>query len=450
MDPVIFRQYDIRGIAGLHINSQFAYALGKALVSYMALKGSNKTITVGHDARLSSPELYEALISGLVQHGASVVKLGLITTPISYYSTHAIDDVTMSAIVTASHNPSQYNGFKLTYNKAALLNKDIEKIKSIMKSNQPIKKQAGSIRSVDIITNYINRYTEEFKALKNIRVVMDCGNGTAGVVLRKLLEKIGIDFEILFETPDGSFPNHHPDPTIEKNLQELTKTVVNTRSELGIGFDGDADRIGIVDEKGNFVLGDKLIYLFAKDILQRPAPIVADVKCSDKLFSSIEQLGGVGIMCKTGHSLIKQKIKEENAPLGGEFSGHICFRDRNYGYDDAIYAALRLLEIINKSNLPISLLLKEFPKTYCTPEMRIEMSYEKIHSSIKKAKKHFKQNTSEYSVNHIDGVRVSFNDGWALIRASNTGPILTLRFESNSNKGLMRIKNEMFSLLNLK
>ena len=244
MDPVIFRQYDIRGIADLHITPKFSYELGRALVSYMSLKNVGKVVTVGHDARLSSPKLYEALIKGLIQHGADVIKLGLVTTPISYYSTHAIDNVTMSVIITASHNPSEYNGFKLTYNKSTLLNPDIEKIKAIMKTNTFTKKLNGNVRSFDIITSYVNRYSKEFKNLKNIPVVLDCGNGTAGVVARKLMEKIGIDCKILFESPDGNFPNHHPDPTVEANLKVLKQKVAETNSVAGIGFDGDADRIG--------------------------------------------------------------------------------------------------------------------------------------------------------------------------------------------------------------
>ncbi len=445
MDPIIFRQYDIRGIVETHLDSAFSYSLGKALVSYMSLRGHENKVTVGHDARLSSPKLYESLIAGLTEHGAHVVKLGLITTPISYYSTHAIDNVAMSIIVTASHNPPEYNGFKLTYNKSNLQSQDIKEIKTIIETNKSTKKLKGNTSSFDIITSYINRYTEEFKHLTNIPIVMDCGNGTAGVVLRKLMEQLGLNCEILFEKPDGNFPNHHPDPTVESNLKELANKVIATNSVAGIGFDGDADRIGVVDEAGKFILGDELIYIFAKDILQtyKSETIVADVKCSDKLFSSIDALGGTGLMYKTGHSLIKQKIKDENALLGGELSGHICFRDRNYGYDDAIYAALRLIELLVKSKKSISSLLEGLPKTYSTPEIRLKMSYKKREHLMKKVKKHFKHNTDEYSVNHIDGVRISFKNGWALIRISHTGPILTLRFESTTSEGLARIRSKI-------
>ncbi len=448
MNNIVFRKYDIRGIVDKEIDESFSYLLGQALTTYMRLKGRKKKITVGHDVRLSSHKLYKSLIAGLTEHGAHVIKLGPITTPLSYYSTYMIDDIAMSAMITGSHNPPEYNGFKLTFNRCSLSSEDIQKIYGIMLAKE-FSKTSGRNTSFDIVTKYVDQYAEQFKHLKNIPVVMDCGNGTAGIVLRKLMNKIGLNFEILFETPDGNFPNHHPDPTIKENLEDLAKKVIQTKSIVGIGFDGDADRIGVVDEKGQFILGDELLYIFAKAILKTnpSASIVADVKCSDKLYNAINSMGGKTIMWKTGHSLIKQKIKEKNALLGGELSGHICFRDKNYGYDDAIYASLRLLEILIQSNAPLSKLLTDLPKSYCTPEIRINTSEDKKGKLMKKIKDIFKNDTAEYKVNHIDGVRISFEDGWALIRDSNTQPVIVLRFESKTSSGLLRIRNKIEPLL---
>ena len=293
------------------------------------------------------------------------------------------------------------------------------------------------------MTRYVERYKTEFKGLPDLPVVLDCGNGAAGVIARRLFEAVGLKPQILFEKPDGTFPNHHPDPTVEKNLVVLKSEVTKNAARVGIGFDGDADRIGLIDHNGRFVLGDEMMALISLSILQDTpgAKIIGDVKCSDRLYEFIRVHGGEPIMWKTGHSLIKEKVKVEKAPFGGELSGHIFFADRNYGYDDAIYAALRVIEILARTGKTIPELLAKMPGSYCTPEIRIDTTEEKKHTIVERLKQKFSKPSADFSVNLIDGIRVSFKDGWALARASNTQPVLVLRFESTSEAGLKRIQD---------
>lgn len=445
-NPVIFREYDIRGVVDSDFDSEFAYQLGRAFCEYIRSLGkTNKLqITVGHDARLSSPLLTERLEQGLSDSGAEVLHLGLITTPISYYSTFALKNIDGSIMVTGSHNPPNYNGFKISVGQSTLSGKDIQDIKKIIEKNQYDSQPKGDIQSYDIFPQYIKRYAEEFKHLDSIPIVFDCGNGAAGCVLRQLCESIGLKSHILFETPDGHFPNHHPDPTVEKNLIDLKEKVKDCGALAGIGFDGDADRIGVVDNNGKMVLGDELMILFGRDILSKRQgqPIVGDVKCSDRMYADIEKHGGQPIMWKTGHSLIKKKVKDISAPLGGELSGHIFFSDRNYGYDDAIYAGMRLVEILSKTKKTIGELLSDLPRSFNTPEIRIETTEEKKSSIVKELIEKYSQPSELYQSNLIDGVRVSFKNGWALARASNTQPVIVLRFESNTEENLKEIRKE--------
>jgi phosphomannomutase/phosphomannomutase/phosphoglucomutase len=373
----------------------------------------------------------------------------MVTTPITYFSTFTVTDVTGAVMVTGSHNPPDYNGFKISIGKSTIFGNAIQELRRIIESNDFHIGQ-GTSESFDIFPSYIQRYKEEFGAMNPIPIVLDCGNGAAGCVVRKLFEAVGLEPTILFEQPDGRFPNHHPDPTVEENLEALKVAVKKTGSIVGIGFDGDADRIGLVDDKGRFVLGDELMTIVSRDILKTNggAPIIGDVKCSDRFFNDVAEAGGRPIMWKTGHSLVKQKVKEEKSPFGGELSGHIFFADRNYGYDDALYAGLRLIEILGRSGKTIGDLISHLPPAFNTPEIRIDTTEERKIAIVEKLKSVFNNAFAEYKVNLTDGIRISYHDGWALARASNTQPVLVLRFESASEDGLKRIRTQFEDIIN--
>lgn len=447
----IFREYDIRGVYQTDFDETFAYALGQTFVTYLVKRGSPQqpTVTLGHDARLSSPSLAKAMSEGLQSAGAKVVFLGLVTTPISYFSMFHLDNPAGGIMITGSHNPPDYNGFKISVGRSTIFGEEIQELYRIMKRGE-FTKGPGSYSTLDIFDDYVARYGKEFAGLPQIKVVLDCGNGAAGCIARRLYEAVGLKPVILFEQPDGKFPNHHPDPTVEKNLVDLKKAVLEHGAAIGIGFDGDADRIGIVDGEGRMVPGDELMTIVSRTILKSNpgAKIIGDVKCSDRLYDDIRKHGGHPIMWKTGHSLIKTKIKEEKAPFGGELSGHVFFADRNYGYDDALYAGLRMVEAVAKSGGSLRNLLEGFPQAFNTPEIRIDTTEEKKRSIVEKLRSIYKSDTADYKVNLIDGIRISYRDGWALARASNTQPVLVLRFESSTQAGLSRIQNEIESIVN--
>jgi phosphomannomutase/phosphomannomutase/phosphoglucomutase len=453
MNPVIFREYDIRGVYNTDFDKDFAKHLAMAYCTYVKQKTgkSNPRLTLGHDARLSSPEIAAYMAEGFKSCGAHVIHLGLVTSPISYFSTFNVEDVVGGIMVTGSHNPPEYNGFKVSFNKTTIFGEEIKKLETII-NNRDFLSGQGSEEKLDILTPYVERYKKEFAPLKEkfakMNVVIDCGNGAAGIIARRLFEAVGLKPSILFEQPDGRFPNHHPDPTVEKNLKDLKAEVSKTGARVGIGFDGDADRIGLVDDQGRFILGDEMMALMAYDILRdNPgAKIIGDVKCSDRMYDFIRKNGGEAVMWKTGHSLIKNKVKEVHAPFGGEMSGHIFYADRNYGYDDALYAALRVVEILAKTGESVSNLLKDLPPSFCTPEIRIDTTEEKKHQIVKMLKDKFAK-PGDYKVDLLDGIRVSFKDGWALARASNTQPVLVLRFESITETGLTRIREQFDSVL---
>ncbi|MBK8202340.1 MAG: phosphomannomutase/phosphoglucomutase [Bdellovibrionales bacterium] len=451
MNSVIFREYDIRGVVGKDYDSQFARALGRAYVSYLIKECGVKRakICIGQDARLSSPELVRELSRGMAESGAEVLLLGSVTSPITYFSTFNVPGVTGAIMVTGSHNPPEYNGFKISIGKSTIFGDKIKKLEEFIKKADFVTGD-GSESEYDIIPEYIERYKKEFGQLKNIPFVVDCGNGAAGTVLRRLYEAVGLHPQILFETPDGTFPNHHPDPTVEENLVDLVQAVKKSKAILGIGFDGDADRIGVVGHNGRMYYGDELMVLISRSILSKKPglKIIGDVKCSDRLFTDISKHGGHPIMWKTGHSLIKEKIKVEGAPFGGELSGHIFFADRNYGFDDALYAGLRILEILGETGKNIDDLLADFPPAFNTPEIRIDTTEEKKHLIVEKLKQSFAVPRKDVSVNLIDGIRVSYPFGWALARASNTQPVLVLRFEANSQTHLETIQKEFESIVN--
>ncbi len=451
MNSVIFREYDIRGVVGKDYDSQFARALGRAYISYLIKECGVKRakICIGQDARLSSPELVRELSRGMAESGAEVLLLGSVTSPITYFSTFNVPGVTGAIMVTGSHNPPEYNGFKISIGKSTIFGDKIKKLEEFIKRADFVTGD-GSESQYDIIPEYIERYKKEFGQLKNIPFVVDCGNGAAGTVLRRLYEAVGLHPQILFETPDGTFPNHHPDPTVEENLVDLVQAVKKSKAVLGIGFDGDADRIGVVGHNGRMYYGDELMVLISRSILSKKPglKIIGDVKCSDRLFTDISKHGGHPIMWKTGHSLIKEKIKVEGAPFGGELSGHIFFADRNYGFDDALYAGLRILEILGETGKNIDDLLADFPPAFNTPEIRIDTTEEKKHLIVEKLRQNFSIPRKDVSVNLIDGIRVSYPFGWALARASNTQPVLVLRFEANSQEYLETIQKEFESIVN--
>lgn len=450
ISPIIFREYDIRGVYNKQFDNEFAYHLGRAFCSYVFKKTGKKNfrLSLGHDARTSSKPLIENLTRGFVESGAQVYLLGMVTSPISYFSTFNLD-LDGAIMVTGSHNPPEYNGFKISFGKTTIFGEEIQQLYKIIQSQDYIN-GTGNSEAHDIFPAYLARYKEEFGQLKNIKVVLDCGNGAAGVIVRRLFDVVGLKPEILFEEPDGTFPNHHPDPTVEENLEHLKAKVLQSGALVGIGFDGDADRIGIVDHTGKMIYGDELMTIFSRSVLsvKKGEKIVGDVKCSDRMYNDIAQHGGVPVLWKTGHSLIKEKVKSDKAPFGGEMSGHIFFADRNYGYDDAPYAGLRLCEILSQTGKNVQELLTGLPPAFNTPEIRIDTTEEKKVLIVEKVKEAFSKPSDDYRVNLIDGIRISFNDGWALARASNTQPVLVVRFESSTEQGLKNIENSVMSVVN--
>lgn len=449
MNSVIFREYDIRGVYNTDFNKKFAFTLARAFITYLRKKTGEEhpRVTLGYDARVSSPEISEEMAKGFMASGAHVIRLGMVTSPISYFSTFTVEGVVGGIMVTGSHNPPDHNGFKISFNKTTIHGDEIKELERII-NKKDFADGKGSEEKIDILTPYVERYRKEFEPMKDkfadFPVVVDCGNGAAGTVVKRMYEAAGLKPVILFEQPDGRFPNHHPDPTVEKNLSILKTEVAKHKAKVGIGFDGDADRIGLVDDKGKFILGDEMMALMAFDVIRdNPgAKIVGDVKCSDRMFDFIKKNGGEPVMWKTGHSLIKNKVKEIKSPFGGEMSGHVFYADRNYGYDDALYAGLRVIEILAKTGKTISELLKDLPPAFCTPEIRIDTTEEKKHSIVEALKSTFSAKSDAYSANLLDGIRISFKDGWALARASNTQPVLVLRFESTSEEGLLRIQRQ--------
>lgn len=446
-EPVIFREYDIRGVYRGQFDDAFAEVLGRAYVTLMKEKtGKAKpTVAVGYDARISSPALAAALAKGLLLSGANVIHLGLVTTPVCYFSTFEMDGVDGAVQITGSHNPPDYNGFKISVGQKTIFGDDIQELRRIIQAER-FQAGSGTEKKHDIFPAYLERYKKEFGNLKPVKVVLDCGNGAAGSIVRRLFQTVGLNPTILFEEPDGRFPNHHPDPTVEKNLVDLQRQVLKEGAVCGIGFDGDADRIGVVDHTGRMIYGDELMVIIARDILRtRPGEkIIGDVKCSDRLYQDVAKHGGQPIMWKTGHSLVKEKIKEEKSPFGGEMSGHIFFADRNYGYDDAPYAALRLCEILSRTGKTIPQLLEGLPPAFNTPEIRVDTTEEKKVLIVEKMKQAFPSVPgADYRVDLTDGIRLSFEDGWALCRSSNTQPVLVLRYESNSEEGLKRIQKRI-------
>lgn len=437
INPQIFREYDIRGVVGEDLNEEIIERVGKAYGTYMRKMGKRRA-SLGRDCRLSSPAFARAISDGITSTGIDIIDIGMVTTPMVYFSLFNLD-VDGGVMITASHNPSEYNGVKLCLGKEALFGEEIQKIRKIAESGD-FAKGAGSVGTASIMDKYLNFLRENVEIRPGIRVAIDCGNAMTGIVAPKILKEFGCEVTELYVTPDGRFPNHHPDPIVEENLRDLIDTVRRQRLDLGIGFDGDGDRIGVVDENGNMIWGDMLLVIFARDVIGRVpgTKVVGEVKSSTRLYREIERLGGKPIMWKAGHSLMKNKMKVEGAVLAGEMSGHVFFGDKFFGYDDAVYAALRLLEIISKTGKRVSQLLDGIPPAFATPEIRVECPDEIKFDLVEKVKEEFKK---EYKVIDIDGVRIEFPDGWGLIRPSNTQPALVLRFEARTKERLEEIRS---------
>lgn len=443
----IFREYDIRGIAGKDLSPEFAECLGKAYALYIAGRtpvASRKhlTVSVGQDCRLSSDDYARALVSGLTQGGLDVIRLGICPTPLTYFSVFELN-LDGGIMVTGSHNPADYNGFKICVGKDTIHGHQIQEIRGLVeKINQEElspKSRQGEVSDFAIIPRYIDYLVRSTPSLKRKKVVLDAGNGTASTVAPELFQKIGAEIIPLFCELDGHFPNHHPDPTVPENLQALVAAVRKERADFGFAFDGDSDRVGVVDETGKILFGDELMVLLSRSILKdhQGATIISEVKSSHKLYNDIAAQGGKPIMWKTGHSLIKSKMKETGALLAGEMSGHIFFADRYFGYDDAIYAALRTYEIASRASGAFSSLLQDLPHTVSTPEIRVDCEEEKKFALVNETKKRL---SSQFKMTDIDGVRVDFGDGWGLVRASNTQPVLVLRFEAPTSSRLSEIR----------
>ncbi len=440
VEKKIFRQYDIRGVWSRDLTPETAYIIGRAFGT-LAIGASGKeqvSLSVGRDVRLSSDVISGELIKGIVSTGSDVIDIGECPTPVQYFSLHSLE-VDGGVMVTGSHNPPEYNGFKLSIGKETIFGEGIQHLRKIVEAGEFVT-GSGTVRKKEMLGDYAAYLKKGFPDFSGIKVVLDAGNGAAGLVAPRILEELGAGVIRLFCEPDGNFPNHHPDPVMQENLAALIDKVRTSSADLGVAYDGDADRIGVVDSDGEIVWGDRLMIVFARDILERSpgAPIIGEVKCSQIMYDEITRNGGKAIMWKTGHSLIKKKMKEEKALLAGEMSGHIFFADRYFGYDDAIYATLRLLEILKKMGEPYRLkrLLSGLPQVFSTPEIRFDCPDELKFRVTEMMKDAF----SEYEVDTIDGARIHFGDGWALIRASNTQPALVMRFEASDEPSLGKIR----------
>ena len=434
----IFREYDIRGIAGTEITEDLAYRLGLAYAALLP-RNDRRAIVTGRCVRLSGQDIQAAVNRGLVEAGRNVFDIGMVPTPLAYYATHTLD-VAGCIMITASHNPPDYNGFKMMVGKNSLHGNDIKILKHMIQQGLPKADQAGRCRQQDVIADYINFVARDCTLSRPLKVVIDAGNGPSGFIAAPLYRQLGCEVIELYCEPDGNFPNHHPDPTVQTNMADLAAAVTAEGADLGIAYDGDGDRIGIVDEKGEIIWGDMLLLLLARQLLKTDpgATIISVVNCSNTLFDGIKQAGGNPIMWRTGHSPIKAKMQETDAKLAGEMSGHMFFADRFFGFDDAIYAGARLMQLLADAKAPLSTLLNDVPHTVSTPEIRMFCSDESKFELVQKAKIHFSD--LGYEIIYIDGMRIQFEDGWALLRASNTQPSLVLRFEAPNEQRLQEMR----------
>lgn len=440
----IFKAYDIRGIVGKSLTEDLTFQIGQAIGSEV-IANKQKQIVVGRDGRLSGPMLTEALSNGLRAAGVDVVDIGVAPSPVVYYSAYKFEIPSCIAI-TGSHNPPDYNGFKIVVDGVTLSSERIQDLRQRIQNND-FSQGNGNYQQLSIIDDYIERVVSDIKPKRKLKLVIDCGNGVAGATAPELFKKLGCEVIELFSEVDGTFPNHHPDPSQIENLQDLIQTVKQHNADIGFAFDGDGDRLGVVTSKGEIIWPDRQMILFARDVLERNpgAEIIYDVKCSRTLVAEIEAAGGKASMWKTGHSFIKAKLKETGAPLAGEMSGHIFFKERWYGFDDGVYAGARLIELLaNKQESPQQV-FDALPNSINTPELRIEFAEGEHYRFIDKLKQ--KADFNDAKISTIDGLRADFKDGFGLIRPSNTTPILVLRFEADNQQALERIQSEFKTLI---
>ena len=446
MNPRVFREYDIRGDAERDFPDDFVTDLGRAIGTALGEDGA-RTITLGRDCRLSSPRIHAALRAGIVSTGLDIIDVGILHSPGLYFSVFHLG-VEGGVMVTASHNPSEDNGFKIVQGRSTIHGAAIQRLRAIIEARRfRVAERPGKERDQDVLADYVTTIANNVKlGARRFKVVVDAGNGTGGLSILPVLARLGVEVDPLYCDPDGRFPNHHPDPTVPENLAALRARVQATGAELGIALDGDADRIGAVDGQGRIIWGDQLVMLFAREILaRRPgATFVSEVKCSQALYDEIARLGGRAIMWKVGHSLIKVKMKEEDAALAGEMSGHMFFADRWFGFDDAVYAGVRLVELLTRSSQTLAELYDTLPVLHNTPEIRMACADEIKFEVVRRAVAAFR---ASYPVVDIDGARVTFPGGWGLVRASNTGPVLVLRFEADTPARLVEIQNLVESRL---
>ncbi|MCC6858717.1 MAG: phosphomannomutase/phosphoglucomutase [Bryobacterales bacterium] len=439
LKPTIFREYDIRGVADEELPDSGVEDLGRAIGTYVQRRAGPK-ISLGRDCRLSSNRLRDALARGLVSSGCRVSDIGVAPTPLLYYSVFRLQS-DGAVMITGSHNPSEYNGFKVMAGGSTIHGPEIQELRELIERRDFLC-GPGSETAADVVTPYVDEVAGQFHFRRRIGVVMDAGNGTAGPVMHRILERLNCSATELFFEMDGRFPNHHPDPTVPEFLNQLVAAVREQKADLGIAFDGDADRLGAVDETGRILYGDQLMLIYAREILSRKpgATFIGEVKCSQTMYDGIRAMGGNPIMWKTGHSLIKAKMKEVRAELAGEMSGHLFFADRYYGYDDALYAACRLMEIVAASGQPVSAQLAGVPRLAATPEIRVDCPDEVKFDVVARVKERFDK---EYPIVDVDGVRVLFPKGWGLVRASNTQPVLVLRVEAETPELLSQYRERI-------
>ncbi|MEN9816286.1 MAG: phosphomannomutase [Gemmatimonadota bacterium] len=446
ISPTIFRQYDVRGIVGRDLTAEVAEGLGRGMAALLRDRGIRGAVAVGRDNRPSGEMLRAALVAGLTGCGVDVVDVGVVPTPLLYWALHH-EPVVAGIQITGSHNPPEYNGFKMCVGTASLHGEEIQQLYRLIVAGD-FPSGAGTVREVAVIDRYVADIAARIGPVRHadgspLRVVYDCGNGAGALVAPQLFAALGVEGTGLFTESDGTFPNHHPDPTVPENLEDLIAAVRRTGAELGVAFDGDADRIGVVDGNGRIIWGDHILILYARDVLARTGrgqPIIFDVKCSQALTDAVSAAGGVPVMWKTGHSLIKDKMKASHAPIAGEMSGHMFFTEGFYGHDDALYAAARLLRIVADAGRSIEALLSDVPPFVSTPELRIDTDETVKFEVVARAAAHFRQH---HDVIDVDGVRVLFGDGWGLLRASNTQPVIVARYEASTPERLAAIRSEM-------
>ena len=442
VNPYIFREYDIRGKVAEDFQPEVVVSLGKAFGTLVKRSGGRE-IAISGDIRLTTPDLINFFKEGVLSTGVDVINIGIVPTPVNYFSLFELD-VAASVQITGSHNPPEFNGFKLSLHKKPVYGDQIQLIKNFI-LNLDYDNGEGSETRYKLLPKYAEMIQSKISINKKMKVVMDCGNAAAAINAPSIFKDLGVELKELFCEPDGTFPNHHPDPTVEENLKDLISEIKNGDYDLGIAFDGDADRLGVVDETGEIIWADQLLAILLSDVIEEGDEVIFDVKCSQALEDVISKLGGKPVMWKTGHSLIKNKMAENNCKIGGEMSGHIFFADDYFGYDDAIYVAGRLIQMLSNTEKTLSELKSVIPKYISTPEIRLEAeSDEKKFEIAKMAEDYFSKN---YDCITVDGVRVKFKEGWGLVRASNTQPALSMRFESNSEESLKKMKNLVLNLL---